>query len=253
MADETKIESSDAAEAGKVGVSKPLLAHKLPSNRLSLETIFQVLRAYAAASQDGSKLVSAPEAAHLAKVHESTPSLINAFFVDAGLLTKEGKKYRASRELLDYQNAYHFDSSNAAKKLQPAIHRSWIWAALRPRLAMGPVSREEAVTVLAEASRATKEDRPRLEVLVEFVSACGLLAPVGAGRMPATSTSDTTPVCSDPAKPPVNPASGNDTPDGSWIAMLLKKFPDFDPEWSEELKVKWFSAFDDLMKRGSQK
>jgi hypothetical protein len=36
----------------------------------------------------------------------------------------------------------------------------------------------------------------------------------------------------------------------SWHSMLLSKFPDFDPSWSEEIKVKWFSAFDELLKKG---
>jgi hypothetical protein len=36
----------------------------------------------------------------------------------------------------------------------------------------------------------------------------------------------------------------------SWHNMLLSKFPDFDPSWSEEIKVKWFSAFDELLKKG---
>jgi hypothetical protein len=39
----------------------------------------------------------------------------------------------------------------------------------------------------------------------------------------------------------------------SWHSMLLSKFPDFDPSWSEEIKVKWFSAFDELLKKGLSK
>ncbi|OGO39839.1 MAG: hypothetical protein A2147_03780 [Chloroflexi bacterium RBG_16_57_8] len=35
----------------------------------------------------------------------------------------------------------------------------------------------------------------------------------------------------------------------SWDRMLLTKFPTFDPAWSDEVKMKWFSAFDELMKR----
>ena len=31
--------------------------------------------------------------------------------------------------------------------------------------------------------------------------------------------------------------------------MLLAKFPTFDPNWSDEVKVKWFTAFDELLKR----
>jgi hypothetical protein len=28
--------------------------------------------------------------------------------------------------------------------------------------------------------------------------------------------------------------------------MLLEKFPNFDPEWTDELKKKWFDAFKSL-------
>jgi hypothetical protein len=34
-----------------------------------------------------------------------------------------------------------------------------------------------------------------------------------------------------------------------WGKALLAKFPTFDPEWSEEVKLKWFDAFDELLKR----
>jgi hypothetical protein len=36
---------------------------------------------------------------------------------------------------------------------------------------------------------------------------------------------------------------------GPWGRMLLTKFPTFDPSWSDELKLKWFEAFDELLKR----
>jgi len=35
-----------------------------------------------------------------------------------------------------------------------------------------------------------------------------------------------------------------------WDGMLLAKFPTFDPSWSDEIKLKWFDAFDELLKRG---
>jgi hypothetical protein len=35
----------------------------------------------------------------------------------------------------------------------------------------------------------------------------------------------------------------------SWDKMLLTKFPTFDPDWSDDVKVKWFTAFDELMRR----
>ncbi|MDO8567266.1 MAG: hypothetical protein Q7R57_00965 [Dehalococcoidales bacterium] len=36
----------------------------------------------------------------------------------------------------------------------------------------------------------------------------------------------------------------------SWDKILITKFPTFDPSWPDEIKVKWFDGFDQLMKRG---
>ncbi len=36
-----------------------------------------------------------------------------------------------------------------------------------------------------------------------------------------------------------------------WYEMVLAKFPTFDPTWSDETKLKWFEAFDLLLKRGT--
>jgi hypothetical protein len=37
---------------------------------------------------------------------------------------------------------------------------------------------------------------------------------------------------------------------GSWHVKLLDKFPSFDPSWNDDIKTKWFVAFDELLKRG---
>jgi hypothetical protein len=36
----------------------------------------------------------------------------------------------------------------------------------------------------------------------------------------------------------------------SWKELLLSKFPSFDPTWPTEVQIKWFGAFDELLKRG---
>jgi hypothetical protein len=38
----------------------------------------------------------------------------------------------------------------------------------------------------------------------------------------------------------------------SWQEMLLAKFPNFDPQWPDEVKAKWFAGFNDLMKKGEE-
>jgi hypothetical protein len=39
----------------------------------------------------------------------------------------------------------------------------------------------------------------------------------------------------------------------TWNSLLLSKFPNFDPSWSDDLKLKWFTAFDELLKKGVYK
>jgi len=36
----------------------------------------------------------------------------------------------------------------------------------------------------------------------------------------------------------------------SWYEMVLNKFPTFDPGWPDDVKLKWFEAFESLLKRG---
>jgi hypothetical protein len=38
----------------------------------------------------------------------------------------------------------------------------------------------------------------------------------------------------------------------SWQQMLLAKFPNFDPAWTDDVKSKWFEAFDKLMSKGQE-
>ena len=38
----------------------------------------------------------------------------------------------------------------------------------------------------------------------------------------------------------------------SWEQLLLLKFPSLDPDWSDEVKAKWFDAFDKLMEKGKE-
>ena len=48
-----------------------------------------------------------------------------------------------------------------------------------------------------------------------------------------------------PAEPPAIPPM---RPQKTMREMLLEKFPEFDPEWSEEIQAKWFTGFEKLMK-----
>ena len=46
------------------------------------------------------------------------------------------------------------------------------------------------------------------------------------------------------------PQDGGQIPNGTSLdKLLIDKFPGFDPEWPDDVKLKWFAAFDELLKR----
>ncbi len=48
---------------------------------------------------------------------------------------------------------------------------------------------------------------------------------------------------------PIPQETEDSAPLAAWDRILLTKFPTFDPSWSDELKLKWFAGFDELLKR----
>ncbi len=48
-----------------------------------------------------------------------------------------------------------------------------------------------------------------------------------------------------------SPTADQIPPQISWYEMVLAKFPTFDPAWPDDVKLKWFEAFDMLLKRMS--
>lgn len=55
-----------------------------------------------------------------------------------------------------------------------------------------------------------------------------------------------------PAQHPLQETPPSPPPTLTWAQMLLSKFPSFDPAWPDEVKSKWFDAFDKLMERGEE-
>lgn len=73
-------------------------------------------------------------------------------------------------------------------------------------------------------------------------TARGIGRPVRSGVRPAIRRRSRTITA-----PPQSPTSQGGTPTRPSVAeLLLEKFPDFDPDWSEETKQKWFDSLRDL-------
>lgn len=54
------------------------------------------------------------------------------------------------------------------------------------------------------------------------------------------------PAAKDPDETDEEPSSGRRVT-SNWEEKLLEKFPQFDPDWPDELKAKWFAGFERLM------
>ena len=49
------------------------------------------------------------------------------------------------------------------------------------------------------------------------------------------------------------PQDSDVLPDSTpWDKLLLTKFPVFDPTWTDEIKLNWFKAFDELLRMGAR-
>lgn len=118
-------------------------------------------------------------------------------------------------------------------------------------------------TMFADAFKATgaKEDVSRKCRSFFLHAAKRAGVPMGqrilSGSVPRKTTNGSVKRKPKAIKPPVAPPSPiggvhdkpkhDDKPEASIVAQLLTKFPEFDPEWSEEIKVKWFAGFEKFM------
>jgi hypothetical protein len=69
-----------------------------------------------------------------------------------------------------------------------------------------------------------------------------------AGRPPLTSKPPK-PKNGGGGNPPLDEGHGG-TPFSTWHSALLSKFPELDPSWPDDVKAKWFDAFQVLMQKG---
>lgn len=213
MSDQTDIDASepldsaasdDAAESpgdvvanDKQSKNRPEKA--LPTDRVSFEKQLGILRGYAAASGPEKKAVGNADVSKIVGIHSGSISNCNPFFADAGLLIRDGLKYRPSEEVFAYSNSFQWDQEKAALKLAPALESTWFAATLTPKLAFRSFSKDEAIAFLAEEAKASPDYRVQLELLLEYLKAAGVVAI--EGNMVATVPGARTPPPSFPTPP----------------------------------------------------
>ncbi len=173
-----EILNAPSSEIPKVGKAKP--SKVLPTDRLSFDKQLNTLRGYAAASGIDRKAVSNREVGVIVQIHENTISICNPFFQDIGLLFKEGQKNRPSDEVGDYSQAFEWDGDKAAQKLALVLRKAWFSVALIPKLTFRPLTKDEAISFLANEAKAPKEYKAQLELILEYLKVAGIIQYDGA-------------------------------------------------------------------------
>jgi hypothetical protein len=164
----------DATPAPKQPAPKPL--KPLPSDRVTTAKQLEILRAFAAVSNQGTKPVGNREVAGVINITPESISSCNAFFSSIGLIQKnDGTSWTVSAEVLAFFRAYEWNKETAANKLAPVIQSSWFSQALFPKLSFRPLTEEEAISVLGEAAVAAPEYKKSLRMILEFMDAAGII------------------------------------------------------------------------------
>lgn len=170
--------TSKSPESSEIVPEKtaPKPERTLPTERITVAKQIEILRAYAAVSENGAKPAPVNEVATVMKAAQSTVSLANAFLASVGLISRtEAGSYLPSPEVIAFVKAYEWDKEKASHKLGPLFSVAWFGKALVPRLQFNPLEEETAITILAEACSAAPEYKKELRMILDFMVAGGVV------------------------------------------------------------------------------
>lgn len=185
--DQSEHDGGAQVAAPSKGGAKPTKA--LPTQRLSFEKQLSILRAYGAASGTERKAVTIAEVGSiLSDIATTSVSLCNQFFVDVGLLAREGNRFRPAASVIEYLHAHEWNPETAANKLGAELRDTWFARCLQPKLAYRTLTRDEAVSYLAEEAKATTDYRKQLDVLIDYLDAAALVKADGTSVTKASNS-----------------------------------------------------------------
>jgi hypothetical protein len=148
----------------------------LPTERITVARQLDILRGYAAASNNGAKPAPVNEVATIMGMALSTVSLANAFLASIGLIIRsDAGSYTPAAEVIAFVKAWEWDKETASYKLGPLLLNAWFGKALFPRLQFNPIEEETAITILAEACSAVPEYKKELRMILDFMVAGGVV------------------------------------------------------------------------------
>jgi len=131
------------------------MKYSLPTNEVSAQNQFALIKIYVQKSNNGSNPVRIEEIKALSPVKSDRISKCHRFLVDVGLLIKEGHKYRPTREAIRIIN-YFADGENysAQERLRALIAQSWFGAFVQELLRLvGPIDKDALIKRLLVEAR----------------------------------------------------------------------------------------------------
>lgn len=181
----------EQAAAARPNTPTPKPQRPLPTDRVTVQRQLDILRAYAAASQQGARQVWNREVSNLAGMTPESVSSCNGFLASLNLIRKSESAWVVSSEVLDFFRAYEWNKDTAPHKLAPAMTASWFGQAITTKLSFRSLAEEEAIAVLAEASAAAPQYLRSLKMLLEFMEVTGVIT--REGNMLRNASSPATP------------------------------------------------------------
>lgn len=216
----------------------------------------RIVRAYGAAQADENSNVEG--VARLAGIHRPIVSANNNFLRSVGILELEKLKLTP----LGVKLATGIGIDNAplvAEALEEVVRTTPIFYQLLSTLrARGPMETAafRGQIILAVGLNENSTTLPMVKTLVDMMEESALIqirddkiflgGVADNGFMQPAIINHPQPP--DPQKPLTDPNIQTRTDTNVWAEQLLAKFPQFDPAWPDEVKLKWFDGFDRLMK-----
>jgi hypothetical protein len=172
---------NEQKESNKKSRARSKLKNPLPDVRISFDKHFEIIKAYAVASDEGKKPISYRDFEKLVSINPQIVSGNNEFFENLGLIKeveKQRGRYIPTDITLELNNELKWNKTEEAKTtLKKLLSTSWFWNSTKQLLEVKQsVTRTELQEKLGYDSGADpKKHLPALNVIMEYLIYVGLI------------------------------------------------------------------------------
>lgn len=194
----TPVEGGAAPSTSSAAKQKPKEERKqptkrLPTDRIKFKSQLEIIRAYGNASQGGTRAINYKEVAKQMKMDPDSVTLMSVFLVENGFADRVGNDLMPSKPVVDFALAHTWSAETAPKKLASLVKKTWFGQFICTALGFRAQTENEIVAELAHEISAGPEFKPRIELLIDYAEAVGLIRRENNQLMLAESITESTP------------------------------------------------------------